>query len=301
MALAAGTRLGPCEILAAIGAGGMGEVYRARDRKLGRDVALKILPDSFVDDPDRVSRFRREAQVLASLNHPHIAAIYGLEEASPSTSSGQAAVQFLVLELVEGDTLAERLQRGALPVEDTLRFALQIAEALESAHERGIIHRDLKPANIKVTPDGRVKVLDYGLAKAMTGDATVPDLTHSPTVTMGATLGGMLLGGRLHEPRAGPGFASRPPRRHLVLRGRALRDAHRQAGFPGQIALRHAGVGAEGRAGLACATHPDASDSSQTAAALPEKGPQTETASHRRCAHRGRRSLGRCASRCVPR
>jgi len=194
MALAAGTRLGPYEILAAIGAGGMGEVYRARDTKLGRDVALKILPDSFVDDPDRVSRFRREAQVLASLNHPHIAAIYGLEEASPSTSSGQAAVQFLVLELVEGDTLAERLQRGALPVEDTLRFALQIAEALESAHESGIIHRDLKPANIKVTPDGRVKVLDFGLAKTVTGDATVPDLTHSPTVTMGATREGMLLG-----------------------------------------------------------------------------------------------------------
>ena len=194
MALAAGTRLGPYEILAAIGSGGMGEVYRARDTKLGRDVALKILPDSFVDDPDRVARFRHEAQVLASLNHPHIAAIYGLEEASPSTSSGQAAVQFLVLELVEGDTLAERLQRGALPVEDTLRFALQIAEALESAHESGIIHRDLKPANIKVTPDGRVKVLDFGLAKTLTGDATVPDLTHSPTVTMGATREGMLLG-----------------------------------------------------------------------------------------------------------
>src|ERR671934_2665178 len=156
MSLAPGSRLGPYEIIAAIGAGGMGEVYRAHDTKLGRNVALKILPESFVHDPDRVVRFRREAQVLASLNHPHIAAIYGLDEANGS--------QFLVLELVEGGTLADRLKAGPLPIDEALTVARQIADALEAAHEKGIIHRDLKPANIKVSPAGVVKVLDFGLA-----------------------------------------------------------------------------------------------------------------------------------------
>ena len=134
----------------------MGEVYRARDTKLGRDVALKILPESFVHDPDRVARFRREAQVLASLNHPHIAAIYGLEEAN--------GAQFLILELVEGGTLEERLKSGPLPLEEALTVARQIADALEAAHEKGIIHRDLKPANIAFTADNQVKILDFGLA-----------------------------------------------------------------------------------------------------------------------------------------
>ncbi len=147
MALQPGTRLGPYEITAQIGVGGMGEVYRARDTKLDRDVAIKVLPGSLAGDPDRIARFQREAKLLASLNHPNIGTIHGLEDADGTTA--------LILELVEGDTLAERIQRGAIPVADALKLALQIAEALEAAHEKGIIHRDLKPANIKVTPDGK--------------------------------------------------------------------------------------------------------------------------------------------------
>src|SRR5262245_21419713 len=186
MSLTAGSHLGGYEILSALGAGGMGEVYRARDTKLGRDVALKILPDSFVHDPDRVTRFRREAQVLASLNHAHIAAIYGLEEANGS--------QFLILELVEGETLAERLKAGPLSLDDALAVARQIAEALEAAHEKGIIHRDLKPANTAFTPSGQVKVLDFGLAKAMETGQAGTNLTHSPTLSIMATQAGIILG-----------------------------------------------------------------------------------------------------------
>src|SRR6202795_3965769 len=157
------TRLGPYEILAPLGAGGMGEVYRARDSRLDREVAIKVLPETFARDPERVARFQREAKVLASLNHPHIAAIYGFEEAN--------AVRFLVLELVEGETLADRLKIGPLPVDEALSICKQIAEAVETAHEQGVIHRDLKPANVKITPDGKVKVLDFGLAKALNPDA----------------------------------------------------------------------------------------------------------------------------------
>jgi eukaryotic-like serine/threonine-protein kinase len=189
MALAAGTRLGPYDVLSALGAGGMGEVYKARDTKLGREVALKILPDSFTHDPERVARFRREAQVLAALNHPNIAQIHGLDEAN--------GTQFLVLELVDGETLADRLKHGALPLDDTLAIAKQIAEALEAAHEKGIIHRDLKPANIALTRDGNVKVLDFGLAKATEapGGASL-DLGNSPTMTSVAMMSGvgMILG-----------------------------------------------------------------------------------------------------------
>src|SRR5438477_7034851 len=145
MSLAAGTRLGPYEILGALGAGGMGEVYRAHDTKLGRDVALKVIADPFAFDPDRLARFTREAQLLASLNHPHIAAIYGFEDGGETHA--------LVLELVEGETLADRIARGPIPIDETLPIARQIAEALEAAHEQAIIHRDLKPANIKITPD----------------------------------------------------------------------------------------------------------------------------------------------------
>src|SRR5205814_5946648 len=157
MPIIAGTRLGSYEVIAAIGAGGMGEVYRARDTKLGRDVALKILPATFASDPDRLARFHREAQVLASLNHPHIGAIYGFED------SGETHA--LVLEFVDGPTLADRIAQGPIPIDEALPIAMQIAEALEAAHEQGIIHRDLKPANIKLRPDGAVKVLDFGLAK----------------------------------------------------------------------------------------------------------------------------------------
>ena len=159
MSLQPGSRLGGYEIVGTLGAGGMGEVYRARDLKLGREVAIKVLPEEFARDPGRVSRFEREARMLAAVNHPTIAAIYGAEE--------DGDVRYIVMELVEGDTLAERLTAGPLPVIDALRIGAGIAEALEIAHEKGVIHRDLKPANIKLTREGRVKVLDFGLAKAM--------------------------------------------------------------------------------------------------------------------------------------
>ena len=186
MPVAPGTRLGPYEIVAPLGAGGMGEVYRARDTKLGRDVALKVLPATFTTDPERMARFRREAQVLASLNHPHIGAIYGFEDSSSAHA--------LVMELIEGPTLADRIARGAIPVDEALPIARGIAEALEAAHERGIIHRDLKPANIKVTPDGNVKVLDFGLAKAIEDNPSATDIHNSPTITSMSTQPGIILG-----------------------------------------------------------------------------------------------------------
>jgi serine/threonine-protein kinase len=187
--LAAGARLGPYEIVSALGAGGMGEVYRARDTRLKREVALKILPESVATDPDRLARFQREAEVLASLNHPNIAAIHGLEDAG--------SIRALVMELVEGETLADRIARGSIPVDGALPIARQIAEALEAAHEQGIIHRDLKPANIKLRPDGTVKVLDFGLAKALEPISAVGmDTTASPTITSPAMMtgAGVLLG-----------------------------------------------------------------------------------------------------------
>jgi len=198
-----GRRLGAYEVVSRIGAGGMGEVYRARDTKLGRDVAIKILPPIFTADPDRLARFDREARVLAALNHPNIAAIYGVED--PAEGAALVGTRALVLELVEGDTLAERIARttresgaGArpgLPLAEAVKLATQIADALEAAHERGIVHRDLKPANIKITPAGLVKVLDFGLAKAALGDdATPPDLSNSPTITIGGTRPGLILG-----------------------------------------------------------------------------------------------------------
>ena len=188
MALVPGKRLGHYEVVAPLGAGGMGEVYRARDTTLGRDVALKVLPPEVTGDAERLARFRREAQLLASLNHPNIAAIHGLEEAD-----GQP---FLVLELVEGETLQERLARGRIPLDDALPIARQIAEALEEAHEHGIVHRDLKPANVKLTPEGQVKVLDFGLAKALggDGDAHHSDVSRSPTLTREGTEAGVILG-----------------------------------------------------------------------------------------------------------
>jgi Tol biopolymer transport system component len=187
MSLAAGTRLGSYEVAAQIGAGGMGEVYRAHDTKLSRDVAIKVLPQAFANDPERLSRFQREAKMLASLNHPNIATIYGLEQ-SGGTS-------YLVMELVPGETLQERVKRdGAIPVEEALEIAKQIAEALEAAHEKQIIHRDLKPANVKVTPEGKVKVLDFGLAKAFADDSATGDLSNSPTLSRAATMQGVILG-----------------------------------------------------------------------------------------------------------
>src|ERR1700680_3069745 len=185
MTLASGTKFGSYEVTAQIGAGGMGEVYQAHDTKLGRDVAIKVLPEAFAHDAERLSRFQREAKMLASLNHPNIATIHGLEQ-SGGTS-------YLVMELVSGETLAERVNAGALKIEEALKLGVQIAEALEAAHEKGVIHRDLKPANVKVTPEGRVKVLDFGLAKAFGGDGG-QDLSNAPTLTTMGTEEGRILG-----------------------------------------------------------------------------------------------------------
>ena len=185
MPLSTNTTFGHYFVTAKIGSGGMGEVYRARDTKLDRDVALKVLPEAFTSDPDRLARFEREAKVLASLNHPNIWHIYGLEESDDTRA--------LVLELVEGPTLADRIAQGPIPVDEALPIAKQIAEALEAAHEQGIIHRDLKPANIKLRPDGTVKVLDFGLAKAL-DLSPEGDPSQSPTMTAAATQQGVILG-----------------------------------------------------------------------------------------------------------
>src|SRR5688572_2245313 len=181
-----GSRVGHYEITGHLGSGGMGDVYQATDAKLGRSVAIKFLPELFADDADRSARFEREARTLASLNHPHIAAIYGLED------GGQH--KFLVMELVGGETLAARISRGPIPQREVLEIAKQIADALEAAHEKGIVHRDLKPANIKVTPDGQVKVLDFGLAKALQGEEANADLANSPTLSVASTNAGVIMG-----------------------------------------------------------------------------------------------------------
>ena len=189
MSLQAGTRLGPYEIVDAIGAGGMGEVYRARDLKLHRDVALKVLPEAFSGDPRRLARFEREAKALAALNHPNVAHVYDAD------TSGTTS--YLVMEFVAGDDLSGLIARGPLPLADALVIARQIAEALEAAHDAGIVHRDLKPANIKVRPDGMVKVLDFGLAKAIqnSGDSTPEGIASAPTITSPAvTMAGAILG-----------------------------------------------------------------------------------------------------------
>jgi serine/threonine protein kinase/Tol biopolymer transport system component len=200
-AFAPGNRLGTYDITGPLGAGGMGRVYRARDTTLGREVALKILPDRWLADPDRCARFEREARMLASLNHPNIGSIYGVHESEPSPSTG-LVVKALVLELVEGETLADVIARHAQPtasrsglsIDDVVSYASLVIEALEAAHERGIVHRDLKPANIKVTPDGRVKVLDFGLARAMDSSGSGPGIASPPTVTVSDTQDGVLLG-----------------------------------------------------------------------------------------------------------
>jgi len=186
MPIQSGTYVGPYKILSAIGAGGMGEVYRAHDAKLGRDVAIKVLPEAFARDAERMARFQREAKVLASLSHPNIAMIYGLED-SGSTRA-------LVMELVEDPRLADRIKAGPIPVDEAVRIAKQIADALEYAHARGIIHRDLKPANITVSNDDTVKVLDFGLAKALEGDTSSIDISTSQTISRMATQAGVLLG-----------------------------------------------------------------------------------------------------------
>src|SRR6266571_516997 len=191
MPITIGQRLGNYTVLSLIGRGGMGEVYRARDTQLERDVALKLLPDAFASDPERLARFQREAQLLASLNHANIAVIHGLEESKPKA---------LVLELVDGPTLAERIAQGPIPLEEVLPIAKQIADALEYAHEHAVMHRDLKPLNIKLKPDRTVKVLDFGLAKALNEDARSPVTSNSPTLSLAATQAGVILGTAAYMP-----------------------------------------------------------------------------------------------------
>ncbi|MEE9566086.1 MAG: serine/threonine-protein kinase, partial [Desulfobacteria bacterium] len=181
-----GQTLSHYKVIEKIGQGGMGEVYRAEDTNLNREVAIKVLPEQFTQDPQRLARFEREAKLLASLNHPNIAAIYGLEEAE--------GVRFLALELVEGKTLAERVAKGPFPVEEALEVCRQMAEGMEAAHKKGVIHRDLKPANVKVTPEGKVKILDFGLAKAFEAEPPVTDISQSPTLTEEMTRAGVILG-----------------------------------------------------------------------------------------------------------
>ena len=185
MPLTPGTRLGPYQVIGPIGAGGMGEVSRAHDTKLRRDVALKIVPPAFTSDPERMGRFEREAHVLASLSHPNIASIFGIEESG--------ATRALVMELVEGPTLAERIQPGPIPLPEALEIARQVVAAIEYAHDHGVIHRDLKPANIKLRPDGTVKVLDFGLAKVFADESGASEPFNSPTLSLGATHAGVIL------------------------------------------------------------------------------------------------------------
>ena len=217
-----GQTLSSFTITQSLGSGGMGEVYRARDAKLGRDVAIKVLRPEVAGDPDRLARFRREAHVLASLNHPHIAGIYGFEEVNGTA--------FLVLELVEGEDLAERLRRGPLPVQDALDIAKQIAEALEAAHERGVIHRDLKPANVKVTAAGTAKVLDFGLAKAWAGEGTSGVLSGDPSLSPTLASSGTVCGHdsrdrRIHVSRADARPTRGSANRRVGVRRRAVRVA----------------------------------------------------------------------------
>jgi eukaryotic-like serine/threonine-protein kinase len=226
MALAPGTRLGPYEITAHLGAGGMGEVWRATDTNLGRQVAIKVLPDTFSHDPERLARFAREAKTLASLNHSNIAIIHGFEDAD--------GIKALVMELVEGPTLADRIAQGPIRVEEALPIAKQIAEALEAAHEQGIVHRDLKPANIKLRPDGTVKVLDFGLAKAMEpAPGMSPGVSESPTITTPAHLrrgyGQAMTQAGIGHPE-GARLRARPPARPRAARYEPVgRGARRQA------------------------------------------------------------------------
>ena len=221
MSLTAGSHVGPYQVVSVLGAGGMGEVYLARDPRLGRNVAIKVLPNALTDDPGRIARFEREAQVLAALNHPHIASIYGLEEIDGSSRA-------LVLELVQGDTLFQTLSAGRVPVKEALAIARQIADALEAAHAKGIVHRDLKPANIGLTADGVVKVLDFGIAKPL--DATDEPEGMLPT-RASVTEAGVVVGTAAYmSPEQARGLGNRQENRHLGVRVCAVRDAHGPTG-----------------------------------------------------------------------
>jgi hypothetical protein len=242
-----GQTLSHYRVTSALGAGGIGEVYRATDTALGRDVAIKVLPPEVARDPERLARFEREAKLLASLNHPNIAAIYGLEQADGKP--------FLALELVEGEDLKERIARGALAVPEALEIAQQIAEALEEAHGKGIVHRDLKPANVKLTADGKVKVLDFGLAKAWGADVgpggSSIDLSQSPTLARTGTLAGVILGTAAYmAPEQAAGKAVDKRADVWSFRRRPLRDADRPVALLRRDGLGGHGLGHQGGAGV---------------------------------------------------
>ena len=300
MALTGGTRLGPYEITAQIGVGGMGEVWCATDTNLGRQVAIKILPDAFAHDPERLARFEREAKTLASLNHPNIAQIYGLEKTDPSASSGQAVIRALVMELVEGPTLADRIGQGPIPIGEALPIARQIAEAVEAAHEQGIIHRDLKPANVKVRDDGTVKVLDFGLAKVIEGEPrSSSSLSMSPTITTPAmTQAGLILGTAAYmSPEQAKGRLA-DKRSDVWAFGAVLyRNADRQARLRGGGRLRYArahpdeGAGLDRLAGSDSASHPPGAQT------ITSTGPSSASGGYRRCAVGTRRAADRTCGR----
>ncbi|MBI1790819.1 MAG: serine/threonine protein kinase [Acidobacteria bacterium] len=274
----AGTRLGPYEIVAPLGAGGMGVVYRARDTRLNREVALKTLPDIFANDPEKMARFGREAQVLASLNHPHIASIYGLEESG--------GIRALAMELVEGPTLAERIAGGPVPLVEALPIARQIAEALEAAHEKGIIHRDLKPANVKLTRDGAVKVLDFGLAKALDGDPASSSADNSPTMSLAATRAGMILGTAAYT---SPEQAKGKPvdrRADIWAFGRARGIADRPEDVRGRDGGRNAGLCHDLGSLDRLPGHGHPGHGPLALAALSRQRSQAPPAGYRRSAHR---------------
>ena len=286
MALGPGTRIGSYEVLSAIGAGGMGEVYLAHDTKLKRDVALKVLPDSVTGDADRLARFQREAEVLASLNHPHIGHIHGLEESD--------GIRALVLELVDGPTLADRIAQGPVPLHEALAIARQIADALDAAHEKGIVHRDLKPANIKIRPDGVVKVLDFGLARRADPAPTAISRRRRPRRSTAHGQGDPGDGG-VHEPRAGAGQARGQTDGRVGLWLRPLRDARRTTPLQRRHRVgphrRHPRIGARlGRAAADLHARCPAA-----AAATPRQGSDAAHARSRRrpVRDRGRARAGR--------
>ena len=257
-------RLGPYEVTSQIGAGGMGVVWRATDTNLGRQVAIKVLPDAVAHDPERLARFEREAKTLASLNHPNIAIIHGLEKAD--------GIRALVMELVEGSTLADRMAQGPIPIDEALPIAKQIAEALEAAHEQGIIHRDLKPANIKLRSDGTVKVLDFGLAKAMEPAGVMAHVSQAATITTPAmTQTGMILGTAAYM---SPEQARGKPvdrRTDIWAFGCALRNAHRPCRVYAEHDLRYCCGDSRLGARMGTPTGRNASDDSATAATLSRK------------------------------
>ena len=258
-----------------LGAGGMGEVYRARDTRLGRDVAIKILPRTVTGEPERRARFEREARMLASLNHPHIGAIYGVEDVD--------GAQALVLELVEGQTLAHRLQRGPVPVAEALAIARQIADALDAAHEKGIIHRDLKPANIKITADGVAKVLDFGLAKAAIDDRSMSGLAPSPRMTAGGTGEGVILGTPTYmSPEQARGLPV-DKRTDVWAFGCVLYELLTgRVAFKGSDDHGHACSRPRAPAGVGCAACNHTGGGSTAPRALSRKGSQATVARHRR-------------------